>query len=496
VNNRSTTFLQRWVSLFLLFAAVVVTIVQLVGYSRQRNNYPPGMTIAGVSVGGLTPSEASARVLEIYSLPVEVQYAGATIQIDPNVIGFELDLERMLAAADQNRTGSSFWAGFWNYLWNREATAPSIPLAFSISEDRLRNYLQTEIASRYDQPATPAQPIPGSTAFSPGQPGLELNIDRAVILIEDALQSPSNRVVSLSFEQTSPTRPSLKNLQTQVEQLIAVNGFDGVIGVYMLDLQTGQEIHFALNQGQDISVNPDVPFTASSTAKIPIMISYFLKFGKNGVDQKTSDELVKMIRLSENPPADQFMEALDPVRGPLLVTDDMRKLGLQNTFMAGYFAPGAPLLERIQTPANQRTDVYTDPDLYNQTTTSDIGMLLEDLYQCSETGGGALIAAFPGQLTQNACKQMVNFLVEDKLGALIQAGVPDGTRVAHKHGWVADAATGVIHNISDAAIVYTPGGNYILTIYAYHPIQTVWEPVSGLFAQISQAVYNYFNLSQ
>ena len=67
MNNRSTTFLQRWVSLFLLFAAVVVTIVQLVGYSRQRNNYPPGMTIAGVSVGGLTPSEASARVLEIYS---------------------------------------------------------------------------------------------------------------------------------------------------------------------------------------------------------------------------------------------------------------------------------------------------------------------------------------------------------------------------------------------------------------------------------------------
>ena len=123
-------------------------------------------------------------------------------------------------------------------------------------------------------------------------------------------------------------------------------------------------------------------------------------------------------------------------------------------------------------------------------------MLLEDLYQCSETGGGALIAAFPDQLTQNACKQMVNFLVEDKLGALIQAGVPDGTRVAHKHGWVADAATGVIHNISDAAIVYTPGGNYILTIYAYHPIQTVWEPVSSLFAQISQAVYNYFNLSQ
>jgi beta-lactamase class A len=44
------------------------------------------------------------------------------------------------------------------------------------------------------------------------------------------------------------------------------------------------------------------------------------------------------------------------------------------------------------------------------------------------------------------------------------------------------------------AIVYTPGGNYVLVIYAYHPVQTVWEPVSTLFAQLSQAVYNFYNL--
>jgi hypothetical protein len=33
-----------------------------------------------------------------------------------------------------------------------------------------------------------------------------------------------------------------------------------------------------------------------------------------------------------------------------------------------------------------------------------------------------------------------------------------------------------------------------LVIYAYHPVQTVWEPVSALFAQMSQAVYNYYNI--
>jgi hypothetical protein len=207
--------------------------------------------------------------------------------------------------------------------------------------------------------------------------------------------------------------------------------------------------------------------------------------------------ILDMIRRSENPPADRLMEMLDPLRGPLVVTEDMRKIGLENTFLAGFFCSAefpCPLLERIQTPANQRTDVFTDPDAFNQTTPSDIGMLLADIYQCAEAGGGALIAAFPGQITSEICRQMISFLAADKIGVLIEAGVPEGTQVAHKHGWISEASSGVIQNISDAGIVYTPGGNYVLVIYAFHPVQTVWEPVSELFAQMSQAVYNYYNI--
>jgi hypothetical protein len=151
-------------------------------------------------------------------------------------------------------------------------------------------------------------------------------------------------------------------------------------------------------------------------------------------------------------------------------------------------------LQKFETPANQRTDVVTDPDIFNQTTPSDIGMLLSNIYQCADSNGGALIAAFPDKLNSDICKQMITFLASDKIGVLIEAGVPEGTQVAHKHGWISDPSSLVIHNISDAAIVYTPGGNYVLVIYAYHPVQTVWEPVSALFAQMSQAVYNYYNL--
>lgn len=497
MRNRNTSILVRIFSILFLSATIILIIISLIGYSRQRNNFPAGMTIGGVPVGGLTPQEASERVLLVYTTPVEAQYGQAVIDIAPSVVGFELDMESMLAAADLSRTSGSFWGGFWDYLWNQQPEPIAVPLRAKISEETLRNYLQNEIASRYDIPPEAAQPIPGSTSFAPGRSGQVLDIDRAVLLIEDALRSPSNRTVSLTFQRTSPARPTIQNLEILLQQTINLAGYDGVFGLYMLDLQTGQEIHFAMDKGKPISTEPDVAFTASSTIKIPIMLSYYIKNGPAALDDRTNAQIMDMIRKSENPPADALMQRLNAFEGPLIVTQDLRKIGLENTFIAGFFCDPfnpCPLLQRFTTPANQRTDVFTDPDPYNQTTTSDMGMLLSDIYECATSGGGALVAAFPGQITPEVCQQMITFLATDKIGVLIEAGVPEGTKVAHKHGWISDAATGVIKNISDSAIVYTPGGNYVLVMYAYHPVQAVWEPVSGLFAHLSQAVYNYFNL--
>lgn len=498
MRNRSSIPVLRGISIAFISIAIVITISGLIGYSRARNNYPGGMKIGGVSVGGVNPQTASERVLQVYSSPVEVQYGDASIQIEPSVVGFELEIDTMIAAADLARTGDAFWVGFWNYLWGRDPEPIEILLSASINEDRLVDYLQNEISARYDEPPTPAQPIPGSTTFTVGEPGRILDIPRAVRLIEDALRSPNNRTVLLTFQQSAAARPTLGNLEILLQQNILVAGYDGVIGVYLFDLQNGQEIHFAMDKEQVIPVTPDVSFTASSTVKIPIMVSYFIKYGSAALDEGISNQILDMIRKSENPPADRLMEALDTFRGPLIVTEDMRKIGLENTFLAGFFCSAeapCPLLQRISTPANSRTDVSTDPDVFNQTTPSDAGVLLADIYQCAETGGGALIAAYPQTITSEICKQMIAFLAADKIGVLIEAGVPEGTRIAHKHGWISDPASGVIKNISDAAIVYTPGGNYVLVIYAYHPVQTVWEPVSTMFAELSQAAYNFYNLT-
>ena len=120
MRNRRSIPILRGISIAILTIALVLTVIALIGYSRQRNNYPSGMTIGGVAVGGVDPQTASQRVLQVYSSPVELRYGDAIIQIEPSVVGFELDLDSMIAAADLGRTGGAFWGGFWDYLWHRD----------------------------------------------------------------------------------------------------------------------------------------------------------------------------------------------------------------------------------------------------------------------------------------------------------------------------------------------------------------------------------------
>jgi beta-lactamase class A len=493
VRNRRSIPILRGISIVIISLALVLSVISLITYSRQRNNYPSGMTIAGVHVGGVGPQLASERVLRVYSLPIEARYGDAVIHIDPSVVGFELNIESMIAAADLERTGGAFWTEFWNYLWGREPDPVEIPLVATIDEKRLVSYLQTEIAARYDSPPTPAQPVPGGTSFLPGSPGRVLDISRTIRLIEDTLRSPTNRTISLSINQNVAARPTRENLALLLKQIITTSGFDGVIGLYMLDLQSGQEIHFALNQEQEIPVQPDVTFTASSTIKIPILVSYYIKNGSAPVDEQTQALITEMIRKSDNNASDAMMNRINSLTGPLIITEGMRAIGLEDTFLAGFFAPGSPLLRTFTTPSNSRTDVFTDPDSYNQTTPLDMGMLLADIYQCATVRGGALIAAFPNSITPDICQQIIAYLSTDKIGVLIEAGLPEGTQIAHKHGWIT-SNDGVIRNFSDASIIYSAGGNFVLSIYAYHPIQIVFDDANALFANLGSAVYNFYNL--
>jgi beta-lactamase class A len=484
--------LLRWISLGLIVAAVLLSIFQLAVYSRLRFTFSEGTTIGGINVSGLSEEEAATRITQAFAIPVEMRYGEDIIQAKPASLGFSLDLAGMMAAADQARTASPFWSGFIDYLFNRLPQSQVIPLRSKIDLDVLQTYLINEIATRYDQPAEAFIPVPGTVNFQTGNPGRSLDIERSVELVSNALKSPTSRIVNLATTQSGATRPSLNTLKVLLQQIVDSQGFTGEVEIYLLDLQSGNEMQVAYQAGNQLV--PEIAFSAESTIKIPILVESYRRLPEP-LSSENARLIEEMIVLSDNTAPDKLRSSLmSPTLGPLEVTRSMKALGLKNTFLAGMFYLGAPLLNRYSTPANTRTDVFTDPDPYNQTTPVDIGLLLNDIYECAQNGGGSFAAAFPAEITQNECKSMITYLTRNHIGVLIEAGVPEGTKVAHKHGWAVDPVDGLMHTVGDAALVYTPGGNYILTIFIHNDAQIVWDAANKLFADLSSAVYNYFNL--
>lgn len=482
----------RWLAIILLVTALILLVLQLTTFSRLRAGFAPGTQIGGIAVGGLNIQQAAERIMQAYNVPVELIYEDQLIQARPSQLGFEMDITGMVAAADQQRVTLPFWKSFWDYLWNRPYYVSDTPLEATIDSKRVRNYLMDEIASRYDQSPEVSIPIPGTNNFLAGNPGLVLDIEKSIPLIEQGLRNPTERSVALVISEVPPPRPSLENLEMLLKQIMDRSNFDGLTELFIMDLEKREELNFVYERG--VSYDPGIAFTAASTVKIPIMVSVFKRLGEP-TPQSAADLMKNMIIKSENPPADSLMDTyITPDTGPIYVTQDMQEIGLQNTFLAGKFYFGAPLLQRYLTPANQRLDYNTDPDIYNQTTTSDLGMLLDDIYQCAQTGGGTFAAVFEGQISQSECQLMITYLTQNKISALIQAGLPDGTSFAHKHGWITET-DGLIHSIINGGIVFSPGGNYVVVVGMYQPTQLIFDVANFHAAQLSTAIYNYFNIS-
>jgi len=487
VINRSGVDWLRWMSIAFLLAALSLFFFELFLYSRSRAGLPQGLTIGGVPVGGLDKNEALERLLQTYSTPVELHYDDQIILLAPSAVGFRLDTEGMMAAAELARSGPDFWAGFWDFLWNRPGEEMSIPLRSEFSHSQLEATL-TDIAARYDEPPTPAQPVPGSTLFLAGEPGRVLDVGRASELVETALTAPSNRRAQLPVAATGAPRPTLGSLETLLQQNVDLAGFDGLAVIYIQDLRTGERLHFAYLNGAEIPAEPDIAFTGGSIIKIGIMVTFYRYFDEP-FDAEAERWLEQMMRQSGNDPADWLMERIDRQAGPLRVTETLREIGFESSFLVAYYRLGSNALSTIpQTPGNTRLDVDTDPDLLDQVTASEMGMLLADIYQCAE-GGGTLLAAFGGQVTPEECQSMLSLMSLNKIGVLIEAGVPDGTRVAHKHGWTESP----LHSLGDSGIVFSPAGDYVLSMYLWNDEEMIWDNVSRLAAELSQAVYNYFN---
>lgn len=475
MSRRGTVAGLEWGAIALIVIGAVVLAIQLNSYANYRERFPVGLTVGGVDVGGLTEDEASRQVSAVYNSEVDLFYQGERIGLNPADVEFTLDLEPMLQQAVEQRDAQSFWPGFWDFLWDRPIDVRPVDLQATLSTRRLQVVL-ANIAATRDTPPQPPVPVPATLDFQPGEPGYQMNIEASQPLIESALLSPSNRQATVVVDLLPSPNPDLELLGRLIDNRLSE--FEGIYSVFVIDLASGESL----------GINEDVAYSGMSILKIPIMVEAFRNLdGPPNVEQTKllTETMVESGNYTANLVLDMIAGEDNGMLGAEKVTQSMWYLGLVNTFIA---VPYEELLEgTYETPANQRTDINTQPDPKIQTTPEDMGMLLEMIYQCA-AGGGTLMAAFPGEITQDECLYMLELMNENRIGSLIEGGVPEGTAVAHKHGWAAETH-------GDAGLVFTPGGDYVLVEYMYYPGWLEWAVSSPLMADISHAAYNFFNFT-
>jgi beta-lactamase class A len=477
------------ISMAMLTIAAALFVFELVSFSQQQNRLAGGVSIAGVSIGGKPLPEAAVEVETAYAQPVVLYYNDSPILLDPSALGFRLNEDTMLAQASavgDNQLG--FWTRFYNYLTRQQAseTFVDVPLSADYQRGLLEQFL-TDIASRYDSPSgQPGYDVQTLTTYA-GTAGYTLDINRSVDMVDSALRTSNNRTVSLPVGGQDESQPNIDTLRQLIISYLDSQGFvyDGpttVASVFVMDLQTGEEVN----------ILGDVAFSAASTIKVSILVDYF----RSLAFAPTDDEawlMANSLLCSNNSSSNLIMQIIggnDILAGLTNVDQTTEYLGARNTYIAAPFqlTPDQQPMS-IQLPdTNPNPNFDTFPDPYNQTTTEDLGTLFSMIYDCAFFGSG-LIAAFPsGEFTQTECRQMLNLMSANDLQRLLQGGIPAGTVIAHKNGWLEN-----VHG--DAGIVFPANGrNYVISVFVWEntdffSYERAWPLIEG----ISRAAWNYFS---
>ena len=253
--------------------------------------------------------------------------------------------------------------------------------------------------------------------------------------------------------------------------------------VYLEDLQTGETITFA----------NDIAFSGTSVNKIAILLEYFATLDGHPNGPEAIDVANTMI-CSTNEATNRLLGIVgsgDQILGAEQTTQLMRDIGLENTFLTAPFEipstlPPTPPPRAITAPQTDADQVRAEPNPTNQLTVDELGYFLGAVYDCAYNENGPLIGAAEDRLTPQECRKALHVMSNNTVDALLRAGVPAETRVAHKHGWINDTH-------GNAAIIFSPGGDYVLVMMLHQPDFLDFNESLPLIAEVSREVYNYFN---
>jgi beta-lactamase class A len=243
-----------------------------------------------------------------------------------------------------------------------------------------------------------------------------------------------------------------------------------------------------LTTGEELLLNEHVSFHAASTMKVPVMMEIFHQAsqGKFRLDDKlpVRNEFKSIVdgspfTLDEKSDGDseayKLIGTKDTYRDLMhhmitrssnLATNILiEKIGADNvmTFMKELHANDIKVLRGVE------DGKAYEKGLNNTTSAYDLMILLRDI-------------AEKKAISPSACDEMIDILLGQEFNTGIPAGLPQGTKVAHKTGWI----TKIRH---DAAIVYpSKDSPYVLVVLTRGLDDE--KKADQLISGISHIIYN------
>ncbi len=280
-------------------------------------------------------------------------------------------------------------------------------------------------------------------------------------------------------------------LANDLWNLFLSSGFDPQTSrfgaLFVLDLASGEAFAFG----------DEYAFSGTSLNKIAILARLYQTLDAPPARETATDILNTMI-CSENAATNRLLAEIgagNAYYGAEAVTAFYQALGLTRSFIIAPFTtigtpepPPSPLVF----PKTAADQSKAEPDPSNQLTVVEIGSLLANIYQCAYGTGSAFsdsLGDSGDSIDGRECRQLLHVMSNNTVDALLKSGVPAETRVAHKHGWIPDSH-------GNAALFFTPGGDYVMAMALFQPEWLNFQESLPLFAEASRRVYNYFNPQQ
>lgn len=242
---------------------------------------------------------------------------------------------------------------------------------------------------------------------------------------------------------------------TELEKEITrhLRGFEGDWSIYLKDLSTGKTME----------INEHA-MESASLIKLYIAGTIYEKIetGELIPDDRLYTALNDMIVYSDNESSNVLVRYLYDGDVGETFQDG---LSVVNDFISRYGFTNTCQVNGIADPS-----LWVSDGRVNETSAADCGRLLEMIYH------GELVSHFASFRFETLLnKQTVNYK--------IPAALPEGTHISHKTGEVDDAE-------NDAAIIYTPYGDYIFCIMSTDLTNT-GDAVDHIH-EITRLVYDYF----